>query len=159
MPSYVSGIYVNLGGTDQPISGTDPVVVPINNLVWDFSDDVTLAADGGPYWTAPTDGIWEIFTRLRINSIVNATSVEAALFQLGTGPDGSDLYWSCCGFKQLGSSDNEAQLSSWDRLPFNTGEIYMLKVILTGTDPSANIVGDVTKSAWGLTYFSDQSGF
>lgn len=153
--SYNSSIAVDKDGTDQTITGTSPVKVTADHVLWDFNGDYSTASS---HFLVPASGIYVFDIQLKFKNLVNVTAVELALFRVGTGIGGADEYWFILGKQYVNIVDSEIQISSFTRFDMVLEEQYCVKAILYGVSPSADVSGDASYSAWGFSYSTDLTG-
>lgn len=153
--AYNSSCAVDKNEVNQSISGTSPVKVTADHVLWDFNGDYSTA---NSHFTVPATGIYVFDIQLKLQSLVNVTAVELALYRVGTGPGGADEYWFILGKQYVNIVDSEIQITSFTRFDMVLEEQYCIKVILSGVNPSAVVSGDASRSAWGFSYSTDMTG-
>lgn len=140
-------VAVDKDGIDQFISGTSPVVITSDRVLWDLNENYDITNDN---FVVPIDGVYSFDCQVRISSFSNLAAVELAIFKRGSPDD----YWFIID-KKFVNSLSEIQLSGSTEFDFYKHEEYCLKLILHKTLPlvpvSCTIEGNDDYTAWGYS--------
>lgn len=145
---YRVSLAVDKNNIDQFVSGTDPVVVTADRILWDLHEDYDVETDD---IVVPADGVYSFDCQIKLNNFSNLASVELAIFKRDQS---GDDYWFVLDKKSV-SGLNEIQLSGSTEFDFYKDERYCLKLILYKTLPlvgvSCSIEGNDDYTAWGYS--------
>lgn len=143
--NYRVSVAVDKEGIDQLVSGTSPVVINADRVLWDLHEDYDLDTED---FIVPIDGVYTFDCQIKLTNLSNVASVELAIYKRGTPDD----YWFILDKKDTNSL-TEVQLSGATSFDFYKDERYCLKLILTKVLPlvgcSCTIDGSDDYTAWG----------
>lgn len=143
-----SSVALDMGNTDQEVSGNEFVKIIPNRVIWDFAEDVHEMD-----FIAPVDGIYSHDLQVQVKNCVNVDYVEIALFK---ETEESEDYWFICDKKK--PDNGLVHLNGATQLDMYEGEKFYLKIKLHGENPSATIEGSDDYTAFGFNYSSPIGG-
>lgn len=152
MSTTIPTCAVDLDGTDQSVSGTNWVKISWNRVLW---DSVAMLDSDNHYFLIPKDAVYISDIAIKLNSFVNVTSAELAIFKV---QEGADDYWFQIDYKER-LTQNSLMLKGSMSFDFHEGEQYYLALKLTTVllTPSCQIEGDDDYTAFGFNHYVDLS--